>query len=687
MINKAYNSLHMKKIKENTNLITSLFLVIILGIFCWKQRNTFLVFVDYPYLWIGAEIALLIIILVSVLIEKKQRPIYTTLLFLLAPLLMECAVEMLNGNMLWDIDMFGNVVMNYLINLLFYAIVYACSGSTKISIRSISILLECFGIANYYVKKYKGGPLLPWDLTAVTTAGNVAGAFSFKITKEIIVSITIVAALWKLSVHCMKNPKTKSYRILRSICVGIFTFVCFIFYGTDFVATTLQATPDFFNQTRGYEAKGAIAEFLINTRYLHLSQPDDYDPSTLEKNIQDETEEDAPTILETALQHEGQTITKTPTIKNPNIITIMNESFSDLSVIGDFDTTVDYMPFINSLKDSKNSIGGYSYVSTIGTGTSNTEYEFLTGNTMAFLPIGSNAYQLYVNNPLPTLVSSLQNEGYSASAFHPYYKENWNRNNVYNDMGFEDFTGYGDYNDFEKIRLFVSDESDFEHVEQLYEERDTSKPFFLFNVTMQNHSSYDQETGNWFPQVKLSNMKGTYPETEQYLSLIKETDDAFANLISYFNNVKEPTIILMYGDHQPYIEDAFYEEVMGKKLSELSDAEQQKRYITRFVLWANYDIPEGWINEISINYLSTLLQQIAGNPLTEYQQYLNTLYTKMPVITMMGCKDWDGNYFKVTDTTKYSKLLNIYNQATYNNVIDETNRVKKLFYIPKKEDN
>jgi len=119
----------------------------------------------------------------------------------------------------------------------------------------------------------------------------------------------------------------------------------------------------------------------------------------------------------------------------------------------------------------------------------------------------------------------------------------------------------------------------------------------------------------------------------------------------------------MYGDHQPYIEDTFYEEVMGKKLSELTDEEQQKRYITRFVLWANYDIPEGWIDEISVNYLSVLLQQVANNPLTEYQKYLNTLYTKVPVVTMMGCRDWDGNYFKYNDDTKYRQLLNYYRQA------------------------
>jgi len=40
---------------------------------------------------------------------------------------------------------------------------------------------------------------------------------------------------------------------------------------------------------------------------------------------------------------------------------------------------------------------------------------------------------------------------------------------------------------------------------------------------------------------------------------------------------------------------------MGEKLADLSDEDNQLRYITRFVLWANYDIPGGWVEKISAN--------------------------------------------------------------------------------------
>ena len=166
-------------IKKYFSQITSIMITCILLIYAFMHKSIFLLNVEYPYVWIGTEILLLAGILFFPFLKEKKNKYTTTAIFLLAPLLMIVAVEMLNGNMLWDIDMFGNVCMNYFIAFLLYLLIYAASGSTKCSIISISILLEVFGIANYYVKLYKGSPLLPWDLSAITTAANVSDAFSF----------------------------------------------------------------------------------------------------------------------------------------------------------------------------------------------------------------------------------------------------------------------------------------------------------------------------------------------------------------------------------------------------------------------------------------------------------------------------------------------------------------------------
>ena len=675
--------------------ISGIFLAILMTYFSCQKIDSFLAFKPYGiYLFIAELILCICIAGISFLqkkLEKKRtQKLYSFILLLIAPLVMEFSIELLNGNMLWDIDMFGNVLINYLINLMFYVIFFICTGSLKWSIRSISILLECFGIANMYVKDFKGSPLLPWDLGSLRTAAGVAGSYTYTIGFEILLSITAVILLWKLAYTVLPNSHSHRFKILRLSGGLICGSILLIFYDTDLISETLGATPDFFNQTRGYESKGAMAEFIINTKYMSLKEPKNYDSNTLDIKVEEYTKPDT-SILKKALTEQNVPQDKIDQsfsckkVKDPNVIVIMNESYSDLSVIGDFDTNQDYMPYVNQLRNEPNVIEGNAYVSTIGTGTSNTEYEFLTGNSMAFLPYGSNAYQLYVDHPTPTLVSTLEDQGYSSAAFHPYYRGNWNRPAVYDNFGFNSYTGMEDMHSFHRLRRYISDETDFYTIQEMYENRDPSEPFFLFNVTMQNHSSYDQEDKDFNQEIVLENMKGEYPETEQYLSLIKKTDEAFMDLITYFKQQEDPTIILMYGDHQPFIEDSFYEEVMGSPLNRLSDEENQKRYITRFVMWANYDIPEGWIDHISVNYLSTLLAQVAGFEQTPYMNYLSTLYQKVPVITALGCRDWNNTYFKADEKNPYQEDLDLYNQASYNLLREEEKRSKTLFYLRKKE--
>ena len=89
----------------------------------------------------------------------------------------------------------------------------------------------------------------------------------------------------------------------------------------------------------------------------------------------------------------------------------MNESFSDLNVLGDFTTNEDYMPYLHSLQNgAENTVTGYLNVSVCGGNTANTEFEFLTGNSMAFLPQGKYSVSAvhYERTPaLPAYLASL----------------------------------------------------------------------------------------------------------------------------------------------------------------------------------------------------------------------------------------------------------------------------------------
>ena len=86
---------------------------------------------------------------------------------------------------------------------------------------------------------------------------------------------------------------------------------------------------------------------------------------------------------------------------------------------------------------------------------------------------------------------------------------------------------------------------------------------------MQNHSGYAQGWNNLTKTIRLSTQLRTADSSaEQYIALAQASDDALEELIGYYSQVEEPTLIVFFGDHQPPLKNAFYEELYGKKLSE-----------------------------------------------------------------------------------------------------------------------
>ena len=615
--------------------------------------------------------------------EAEWYTLYQAAVFFAGPMIMVTAVEVLNGNMIWALAVRIDILLNYLSALLLYVVLYVLLGRVTSSGRTASVILLVFGIANMYLKDYKGSPLLPMDLGSIRTAANVAASFTYTINCRIITALCLTMLSWSLLGKLpMDRAGRKRQRAERLLGLALVLGISYVFYETDTFSDNFMR-PDFFNQTRGYETHGSWAEFLLNTKYLFMSEPDGYSAEAVQEYL--DTMGETGSVYETAMKKQGDPVASwTGTQEKPDIFVIMNESYSDLSVIGDFGTNIPYMPYADSLIGQENVIEGNVYVSTIGTGTSNTEFEFLTGNTMAFLPGGSNAYQLYVDHEMPGLVTVLKDQEYFASAVHPYYKSSWNRVSVYNDMHFDEFIGIEDMKDYVKVRRFVSDEWDFQELIRMYENKGDD-PLFVFNITMQNHSSYEIGYENFPQRVWLTSTEGEYPETDQYLSLIRATDDAFKDLIEYFSKQEKPVILLMFGDHQPFIEDKFYEEVMGQRLNDMSDETQQKRYITRFILWANYDIPEGYIDQISVNYLSSLMMEFTGLQTSPYQDWLSGMYGEVPVITAMGCRDFAGNFFQADESSSHNDAMKAYRAIAYNDLFDKKNRIEAFFSVRKKD--
>ncbi len=557
---------------------------------------------------------------------------------------------------------FLNIFLFELLMFLFFMLF----GSLKWSLRLQSIFFMIIGLANYYVLDFRSAPIMPWDIYSFGTAMSVAGNFEYTLEKHAVfvilgfVLLIIIEGFTTLKISEIKSCvfSNRLLYIVRAILVGICLCILFGFTQMLWKESTIikfGMYDKLFTPTVISKRDGIAVAFLMELQYITVDKPSNYSPDMAEQ------------ILKPYSDAAGQ---NPDTVQNtPNIIVIMNEAFSDPAVLGNFETNMEYMPFVHSVLNGtvENTTSGWLNVSVLGGNTANTEFEFLTGNTMAFLPQGCVPYQQYIKSEQESLASHLKSLGYRTIAMHPYNSTGWDRNKVYPLFGFEEMYFIRDYSSPEKIRKYVSDRACYDKIIELYEEKPADEPFFIFNVTMQNHSSYSEEFDNFVPDITVTDSKSK--TLNNYLSLIKISDEAVKNLIDYFSTADEDTVIIFFGDHQPtnsVVSNVW--KLNGKNGNELSDEDEAKRYKVPFFIWTNYETGTTVDIETSTNFLASKALELSGLPLYDYSMYLNRLSENYPVITSIRAENSDG---ESTEVKNVMGELNNYAILQYNRLFDE----------------
>lgn len=532
------------------------------------------------------------------------------------------------------------------LNILFYYIVffilYGITGSIGIGLMIESVLVLILGLANYYVIQFRSSPILPWDILSIKTALSVSDNYTFELPKEVIVIIIKFCILFIIgaTAYVKKSAITKAKIIQRVsfVVVGIFM----IFGLTKLVQqesviewadlNTTLFTPGIMCRDNGF-----AVTFMMDMQYMKINPPSGYSRSETKKELK---------------KYEGDTEEKE---NLPNIIVIMDECFSDPAVLTEFNTNTDYMPFVHRMQlGNENTVTGNLHVSVLGGNTANTEFEFLTGNTMAFLPGGSIPYQQYISGEIPSLVSWLNELGYTTNAIHPYYDTGWNRDKVYPYLGFQNMYFNTSFDsDAEIIRKYISDAAAFDKVLELQKEQDG--PSFTFLVTMQNHGGFGPAYEGFNPDIRVFGTDSKYPIN--YLSLMKITDNSLKEFIKYLSSDKEDTVVVFFGDHQP--NDIIVNPLLGlegKSCESLSKEEIPLRYEVPYLVWANFKIDEAMNIDTSPNYLGAQVLRMCGIPTSDYQNYLLELSEQIPVISTQYTVDDMGNEPDKELLTSYKKM-------------------------------
>ena len=601
------------------------------------------------------------------------------ILYVLCPIAAFYLLEVLTHNPIEDIHI-GLHIYSWVMYLLIYTVFFFLSGRMRVSHILSTLLVAIVGLANMYTLELRGAPILPWDIHSLGTAVSVLDNQNMELTQATIHILWGFGAILFLSLHCdLRAPAIKK-RLAAGVCSAAVLTAMAFGVQTDWLMETINIYEMPFTQGYTYRQNGFLVSFLMNSKYLGIDKPEDYNVAQLEDTVEE-------TLEESENEPGSSSILENPatSAQQPNIIVIMNEAFSDLSVLGDLETNKDFMPYFRSL--TENTVEGTAYVSVLGGNTANSEFEFLTGDSMAFLPTGSIPYQQYIKSEIPTLVDVLNDQGYYSIAMHPYYASGWERDKVYDWLGFDEKYFLNDFSGAQRLRQYVSDWGMYQKIIQLFNAKREGDPLFFFGVTMQNHSGYSKEYENFSNDVHVLSEDGKeYKYADTYLSLIAESDRAYEKLISYFTYIEEPTIIVMFGDHQPHsLETSFFKNLLGKHPLELNLEETTLRYQTPFKIWANYDIKEQTDVDISINYLSTLLMKTAGLELSEYQDYLWEIHEQLPVVTANFYMDTDGNIYDYNEDESnagHQTLLDDYASIQYNHLFDENNRLTELFVLP-----
>lgn len=588
----------------------------------------------------------------------RSRPdaLRARLVFLLGPWACLWMVEILNEN-----DIFQDLyAWQVLMNLVWYYVLFAVCRLLLGRLRRAACLGAGLsflaGLLNHYILRFRGRILFPADLDAWRTAANVAGAFDYSPDRYTAQAAVLLTAYLFLVWTCPAQPKRAPLPLRRALLL----WALMGGYGFAFFCTDMLPALNIYTQQWVTQANGFLLNFTVALRYSSVDRPKDYSRET---------------VLE--LMEEYPALEGDPSAVKPvNIVVIMNESFGDFSIFDGFRPSEDPTPFLHSM--AENTVRGWMYSPVTGGGTASVEFEYLTGFSTLFQPPHTVAYQLYMEEGMPSLAALAGEQGYETAAFHPYKSSGWNRVLAYGCLNFDRQLYEGDVKNPEYVRRYISDASDYRTVRQLTQD---GGPAFLFNVTMQNHSGYAQGWRNLAYSVRLPDrLKLADPAAEQYFSLVRESDRALEELISYYSVCEEPTLVVFFGDHQPPLTNAFYEELYGKTLSERTTQEVLRQYAVPFFLWANYDIEERRDVVVSPNYLGVITAQIAGLPLTGYMNFLSQLHEVLPAVTPVGFVTGDGQYLTRAELdSRQKEWLRRYELLNYCGMMDLFDEARPMF--------
>ena len=549
---------------------------------------------------------------------------------------------------------FFMILINLFIILIFELLCSLLLLSWRKGIIFSLIVCGIWAVANYYVILYHGSPLFLSELRNIKTAAQVLGGYSFSFSNVFFILLSLLLCgikfvdIVSFDIDRKKDFRTIITSVSSMIIMIIIVSVSFIEHEGSYI---------------GWSWKDGIANngfFLcamedVKQILYPFEKPEGYDKWESINIKVDNADE----------MGKGNF---------PDIVLILNESFSNLNDSLSIQTDKDYVHDFYSIS---NSISGKAIVPSIGGGTNNSEFELLTSKSMFVLTQGAPFNYVNLKKANSSVVTYLEQYGYKSSALHCETGENYSRNIAYPDMGFDNILLGSEKFIFSKNgnRRWLDSDNYKNLISEYEKNKDT--PQFMYLLTYQNHGGYEQNKDEEDTVHVLGDYGEYTDDINEYLSSVSLSYEAFGDLVKYFEKQDRPVIVCMVGDHEP----SFVSDIMVN--STMTEEEKQIALRTvPYIIWANFDADFSSCTEyVNMVDIVPIIMKAAGLPLSYFYKEIIDLHNEFPIRTSNGIiMDKEGKIESNSAVWENSEKLREYYYLEYSSLICDKEYRREIYF-------
>ncbi len=424
-------------------------------------------------------------------------------------------------------------------------------------------------LVNYFKIRLRSDPFLAADLRLAAEAKGIVGGYTLDITWLVWFALgcLIAGLLFTLFLlpRGLRGWQERTFGGLSCMVLMAVAFVSLYLNPEIYQKTTNIQHINQWSDVEVFVSKGGPYPFLYSFRDLFPTPPPGYNQKAAAVRLAEYPDSPIP---------EG---------KRVSVMGIMLEAFCDLTdfaaLEGQEGVAQVYAPWHDL---ERRSVSGNLLTNIFAGGTVDTEWAFLTGYS---------THQDF-RSPTDSYVWYFRDQGYQTFGSHPGYGWFYNRQNVNQYLGFEDYwfteNYYGQLVE-PTAALWNSDSLLME--ELLSQLKQNTGPCFSFSVTYQNHGPYgeDPTQGTAYLTPAGSGLTETSCNIlNNYLNGVSKTIGAVEQLTEGLESLDEPVVLVLFGDHKPWAGNgnSVYTE-LGEEF-DLSTLEGfSSYYATPYLIWAN----------------------------------------------------------------------------------------------------